>query len=83
MADKTNGKVVETLQEATQAEKSPDTFYVLIISLLALLVIGGVLLWWWGVFPSFGPGAAAVAAQLIPQISGPVEACGTGPSMSA
>jgi cytoskeletal protein RodZ len=55
MADKTNGKVVETLEQATQAEKSPDTFYILIVSLIVLVVIGGFLLWWWGVFPSFGP----------------------------
>jgi hypothetical protein len=54
MTDK-NGHIVETPEEATQAEKSPDTFYILVVSLVALLVIGGVLLWWFGVFPSFGP----------------------------
>ena len=41
MADKeTNGRVVETIEEATQAERSPDTFYILIISLVALAVVG-------------------------------------------
>ena len=55
MADKeTNGRVVETIEEATQAERSPDTFYILIISLVALAIVGGFLLWYFGVFPAFG-----------------------------
>jgi hypothetical protein len=55
MADKeTNGRVVETIEEATQAERSPDTFYILIISLVALTVAGAFLLWYFGVFPGFG-----------------------------
>src|SRR5438105_3662263 len=52
MADKeTNGRVVETIEEATQAERSPDTFYILIISLVAMAVVGAFLLWYFGVFP--------------------------------
>ena len=52
MAD--NDRVVETIEEATQAERSPDTFYILIISLVALAIVGGFLLWYFGVFPAFG-----------------------------
>ena len=52
MAD--NDRVVETIEEATQAERSPDTFYILIISLVALAIVGGLLLWYFGVFPAFG-----------------------------
>ena len=55
MADKTNGQIVETPEQATQAERSPDTFYILVVSLIALVVIGAFLLWWYGGFPSFGP----------------------------
>jgi hypothetical protein len=52
MAEKeTNGRVVETIEEAAQAERSPDTFYILIISLVALVIIGAFLLWYFGVFP--------------------------------
>jgi hypothetical protein len=54
MADN-DRKIVETPQQATQAERSPDTFYILIVSLIAVVAIGAILLWWWGVFPSFGP----------------------------
>ena len=55
MADKdTNGQIVETPEQATQAERSPDTFYILVVSLIALVVIGAFLLWWYGVLPSFG-----------------------------
>jgi hypothetical protein len=55
MAEKeTSGRVVETIEEATQAEKSPDTFYILIISLVALAVVGGYLFWYFGVFSGFG-----------------------------
>ena len=56
MADKdANGQIVETPEQATQAERSPDTFYILVVSLIALVVIGAFLLWWYGVLPSFGP----------------------------
>jgi hypothetical protein len=41
MADKdSDGRVVETPREATQAENSPDTFFILIVSLVALVIIG-------------------------------------------
>ena len=55
MADKeTNGSIVETPEEATQAERSPDTFYILMASLGALAIIGAFLLWYFGVLPTFG-----------------------------
>jgi hypothetical protein len=55
VADKdTNGQIVETPEQATQAERSPDTFYILVVSLIALVVIGAFLLWWYGVLPGFG-----------------------------
>jgi cytoskeletal protein RodZ len=47
------GRTVETVEEATQAERSSDTFYVLLVSLIALVVVGAFLLWWWGFFPKF------------------------------
>jgi len=56
VADKdADGKNVDSVDKATQAEKSPDTFYILVVSLTALVVLGALLLWWYGVFPSFGP----------------------------
>ena len=58
VADKgANSQIVETPEQATQAEKSPNTFYILVVSLIALVVIGAFLLWWYGVLPSFGPEA--------------------------
>ena len=49
-----NDRVVETIEEATQAERSPDTFYIMIISLVALVMVGGSLLWYFVVLPGFG-----------------------------
>lgn len=45
-----DGQISETDEEATQAEKSPDTFYILTGSLLALAAIGIGLFWYFGVF---------------------------------
>jgi nitrate reductase NapE component len=55
MADNDEKPVVTTTEKAIQAERSPDTFYVLLVSLIAVCVVGAFLLWWYGVFPSFGP----------------------------
>jgi hypothetical protein len=44
-----DGQITETPEEARQAENSPDTFFMLIISLVVLAVIGAVLLWYFGV----------------------------------
>lgn len=44
-----DGQITETDGEATQAERSPDTFYILVASLLALVAIGVGLLWYYGV----------------------------------
>jgi flagellar basal body-associated protein FliL len=52
MAHKENGTIVETEREATQAEKSPNTFVILILSLAALAVVAVVLFWYFGVFQS-------------------------------
>ncbi len=43
-----NDQIIETPEEATQAENSPDTLVILIVSLVALLVIGAGLLWYFG-----------------------------------
>lgn len=50
MPRKENGTIVETEREATQAEKSPNTFVILIVSLTALAVVAVVLFWYFGVF---------------------------------
>ena len=41
-------QIIETPEEATQAENSPDTLIILIISLFALVLIGAGLLWYFG-----------------------------------
>ena len=51
---KPNGKVVETPEEATQAERSPDTFVILAVSLVALAAIAVGLFWYFGVFTNMG-----------------------------
>lgn len=50
MARKENGVIVETEREATQAEKSPNTFFILAVSLAALAVAALLLFWYFGVF---------------------------------
>lgn len=50
MSHKENGTIVETEREATQAEKSPNTFVILTVSLAALAVAAVVLFWYFGVF---------------------------------
>jgi len=50
MPRKVNGTIVETDREATQAEKSPNTFYILTVSLAALAVVAALLFWYFGVF---------------------------------
>lgn len=50
MPRKDNGVIVETEREATQAEKSPNTFVILVLSLAALAVAAVVLFWYFGVF---------------------------------
>jgi hypothetical protein len=45
-----DGQITETDEEASQAERSPDTFYILVASLLALVAIGIGLFWYFGVF---------------------------------
>jgi hypothetical protein len=52
MPEKVNGTIVETDREATQAEKSPNTFFVLAVSLSALAVVAALLFWYFGVFDS-------------------------------
>ena len=41
-------QIIETPGEATQAENSPDTLVILVISLVALVLIGAGLLWYFG-----------------------------------
>lgn len=57
MSKKVDGTIVETEGEATQAEKSPNTFFILATSLAALAVIAVVLFWYFGVFNGLGQGA--------------------------
>jgi flagellar basal body-associated protein FliL len=45
-----DGRITETEQEATQAEKSPDTFVILIVSLIALAFVAAGLFWYFGLF---------------------------------
>ena len=40
----------KSVEDAQQAEDSPNTFVILTISLAALAVIGAVLLWYFGMF---------------------------------
>jgi hypothetical protein len=49
MPDK-NDRREMSVEDAQQADDSPDTFYILIISLAALTIIGAALLWYFGVF---------------------------------
>ncbi len=46
----TSGQVTETAEEATQAENSKDSYYVLKVSLALALVAGIGLFWYFGVF---------------------------------
>lgn len=47
--DKT-GHTIETPLETKQADSSPDTFIILIISLVAAVCVGAGLSWYFGVF---------------------------------
>ena len=49
------GEEVETPREATQAENSPNTFIILMVSLVALAVIAVGLFWYFGIFPGTTP----------------------------
>jgi hypothetical protein len=46
-----DGRIVETPEEATQADNSPDTFVILIVSLAGAAVVGLALFWYFGVLP--------------------------------
>ena len=46
-----DGNISETTEEATQAERSPNTFVILIVSLAALAVIGAGFAWYFGMLP--------------------------------
>lgn len=45
-----SGQVTETAEEATQAENSKDSYYVLKVSLGLSVVVGIALFWYFGVF---------------------------------
>ena len=45
-----NGQITETAEEATQAENSKDSYYVLKISMALAILAGIVLFWYFGVF---------------------------------
>jgi hypothetical protein len=49
-----DGQISETEEEATQAEKSPDTFIILTVSLAALAIVAAGLFWYFGVFAGSG-----------------------------
>lgn len=55
MAGNVQGKKEETPREATQAENSPDTFVMLVTSLVILAVIAAALLWYFGFLPGSTP----------------------------
>ena len=55
MARNVQGKTTETPRESTQAENSPNTFIILIVSLTVLVAIGIVVLWYFGVLPGTTP----------------------------
>lgn len=46
------GQIVETPEEATSAENSPDTLVILVVSLAILAVIGLAFAWYLGYLPS-------------------------------
>jgi hypothetical protein len=50
-----DGHIAETPREATQAENSPDTFLILMVSLGLLALIAASLFWYFGVFSSAPP----------------------------
>ena len=47
-----DGNISETTEEATQAERSPNTFVILVVSLTALAVIGAGFAWYFGMLPA-------------------------------
>ena len=55
MARNVQGKTTETPRESTQAENSPDTFIILLISLGVLVAAGVVIMWYFGVFSGNTP----------------------------
>ena len=44
------GHTIETPLEAKQAESSPNSFIILIISMVAAVIVGAGLLWHFGMF---------------------------------
>lgn len=58
MARNVQGKTTETPRESTQAENSPNTFIILIVSMTVLLGIGLAVLWYFGVLPGTVPPAS-------------------------
>lgn len=55
MARNVQDNTTETPRESTQAENSPDTFIILIVSMTVLVAIGVVILWYFGVLPGSTP----------------------------
>ena len=55
MARNVQGKTTETPREFTQAENSPNTFIILIVSLTVMVAIGIAVLWYFGVLPGTTP----------------------------
>ena len=47
-----DGNISETTEEATQAERSPNTFVILVVSLTAIAVIGAGFAWYFGMLPA-------------------------------
>jgi uncharacterized membrane protein YgcG len=58
MGRNVQGKTTETPREATQAENSPDTFVILIVSMTVLIAAGIAILWYFGVLPWTTPPVA-------------------------
>ena len=54
MADESERPIVKSDERAAQAEKSPNTFFILATSLVALTVIAIALFWYFGVFDGMG-----------------------------
>ncbi len=49
------GKKTETPREATQAENSPNTLVILLISMSVIIAIAGMALWYFGFLPGSTP----------------------------
>ncbi len=55
MARNVQGKTSETPRESTQAENSPNTFIILVVSMVVIVAIAAGMLWYFGFLPGSTP----------------------------